>query len=401
MIFSLLHYLRGFLVLRLSGPYIERFINLCVRHGIYLWRIRKEGEDRATAHISIPGFFRIREAARKTKTRIRILRKRGLPLFLHRHRRRGAFVAGMLLFALIIALLSSFVWAIEIDGTEKIDKNMVRNALKSCGLDVGVLKYTLKSSTIQADMLREMPELAWLWVEVKGTRAFVHVREKTPVPEIVPAGRPANIVAERDGVIVSCTAARGTGTVQEGDTVQKGSLLISGTVETKYGGTLLVHAEGSVKAKVWYTKQGTFPLAKRTETDSGQVKNRYSLYFGQQKVPLHGKNAPFETYRTETRRTHLKLWGDLYLPVTFEKSTHYGTKVDYVPLSPEEAAEYYGQTLLEEIEIPEDGEIINTEYTHILNGDDTVTVTCTVTCIEEIGETREILEGTEDDGTIF
>lgn len=401
MIFSLLHYLRGFLVLRLDGPYIERFINLCVRQGIYLRSIRKEGADRATAHISVPGFFRIREAARKTKTRIRILRKRGLPMFLHRHRRRGAFVGGMLLFVLIIALLSSFVWAIEIDGTEKIDKNMVRNALKSCGLDVGVLKYTLKASAVQADMLREMPELSWLWVEVKGTRAFVHVREKTPVPEIVPAGRPANIVAKRDGVIVSCTATRGTALVQEGDTVQKGSLLISGTVETKYGGTLLVHAEGSVRAKTWQTKSGTFPLAKRTEVDNGQVKNRYSLYFGRQKVALHGKKPPFATYRTETRNTHLKLWGDLYLPLVIEKNTHYGTEVGYETLSPEEAADYYGQMLFAEMEMPEDGEIINTEYSHILNADETVTVTCTVTCIEEIGETREILEETEDDGTIF
>lgn len=401
MIFSVLQYLRGFLVLQLQGAYIERFINLCVRHGIYLWHIRKEGDDRATVHVSIPGFFRIPEAARKTKTKVKIVRKRGLPLFLHRHRRRGAFVAGMLLFAVILALLTSFVWAIEIDGTEKIDKNLIRNTLKSCGLDVGVLKYTLKASDIQADMLREMPELSWLWVEVKGTRAFVHVREKTPVPDIVPAGRPANIVADCDGVITDCTATRGTAMVQEGDAVQKGTLLISGTVETKQGSTLLVHAEGSVKAKTWRSKSGTFPLEKQTETDSGQVKTRYNLYFGTWRLALHTGREPFETYRTETESTALKLWGDLYLPVTFEKQMLYSTDVGSVTLSPAEAENDYGQTLLGEIEIPEDGEIINTEYTHILNEDGTITVTCTVECIEEIGETREILEETEDDGAIF
>ncbi len=401
MIFSILQYMRGFLVLRLEGIYIERFINLCVRCGIYLWHIRKEGTDKALVHVSIPGFFRIREAARKTKTRIRIVEKRGLPLFMHKHRRRGAFVAGMLLFALIIALLSSFIWAIEIDGTEEIDKNMIRNALRSCGLDVGVIKYTLKASEIKEDMLRTVPELSWLWVEVKGTRAFVHVREKTPVPEIVPAGRPANVVAEKDGVIVSCTAVRGTGMVQPGDTVQKGALLISGTVETKHGGTLLVHAEGAVQAKTWQNKSGTFPRNIRTETDTGESRTRYGIRIGDLDISLYGKNAPFETYRTELEQHSLRLWGELYLPVTLEKSTLYKTDVNYVTLPPEETAQYYGQKLMEEIEIPDDGEIINTEYSYILNTDGTISVTCTVECMEEIGKTREILEETEDDGEIF
>ncbi len=401
MIFSILHYLRGFLVLQLHGAYIERFLNMCVRGGIYLWRIRKEGDEKATTYVSIPGFFRMREAARKTKTRVRIVRKRGLPMFLHRHRRRGAFIAGVLLFALIITLLSSFIWAIEIEDTEKIDKNLLRNALRSCGLDVGVLKYTLKASDIKDDMLRQMPELSWLWVEVRGTRAFVHVREKTPVPDIVPAGRPANIVAEKDAVILSCTATRGTARVQEGDTVQKGSLLISGTVETKHGGTLLVHAEGTVRAKTWLTKSDTFPLSKQTETDSGEVKTRFGLRFGDWLLPLYGKTAPYETYRTEQESTHLKLWGDLYLPITFEKETLYKTNVSTDKLRPDEAEIYYGNRLSDTIEIPEDAEIINTEYTHILNEDGTITVTCTVECIEEIGETREILEGTSNDREIF
>ncbi len=401
MIFSVLQYLRGFLILSLQGAYLERFINLCVRYGIYLWNIRKAGEDRATVCVSVPGFRRIREAARKTKTRIRILERKGFPLFLHKHRRRGAFVAGMLLFALIIAVLSSFIWTVEIDGTEKIDKNMVRNALKTCGLDVGVIKYKIKSSEIKEDMLLTMPELSWIWVEVKGTRAYVHVREKTPVPEIVPADRPANVVAKRDGVVVRCTAARGTAMVKEGDTVQKGALLISGTVETKHGETILAHAEGTVLAKTWQTKSGTFPRKVRYETDTGEMKKQYSIRFGKYSIPLHGKKEPFETFRTETESHMMKLWGDLYLPVAVEKSVVYGTNVQWQTLLPEEAEAYYGQILFTEIEIPEDGELINTEYSHILNTDGTITVRCTVECMEEIGETREILEETENDGEIF
>ncbi len=401
MIFTIIHYLRGFLELRLTGIYIERFLNLCVRKGIFLWCIRKETATEATARVSIPGFFRMREAARKTKTRIRILRKRGLPLFLHRHRRRGAFWAGMLLFVLIIALLSSFVWSVEIDGTEKIDKNVIRNALRSCGLDVGVLKYTVKASEIKEDMLREVPELTWLWVEIRGTRALVHVREKTPAPEMIPEDRPCNIVAKKDGVITEYVAERGTMLAQEGDVIQKGALLISGTVETNLGGTLLVHAKGSVKARTWYTASDIFPLSMQTEADSGESHTRFKLHFGQFTLPLHKKDAPYETYRTDVKTHRLHLFGEVYFPISVEEHTLHKTNQNTIPLSPEEAVSHYGKTLFSSLQLPEGVTVINTEYTHILHSDGNIFITCTVECVEEIGETREILEGTSDDREIF
>ncbi len=401
MIFSVLHYLRGFLVLELEGAYLERFINLCVRRGIYLWHIKKVDGEKARIHVSIPGFFRMREAARKTKTRVHILQKRGMPLFLHKHRKRRAFIVGILLFILILTLLSSFIWRIEIDGFEKTDENIIRNALGTCGLEEGVIKYTLKASDIKEEMLRKMPELSWLWVEIKGTRAFVHVREKTPKPEIVPQKRPSNVVAETDGVILDCTATRGTPCVKEGDAVQKGTLLISGTVETKHGGTLLVHAEGAVRAQTFRRESGTFPLSSLVETDRGGKAVRYTLCVGEHLLPLYRKGDPFPSSRTETEKKELCLFGRIYLPLAIEKSTFYETNTHKVLLSPEEAAALYGPRLREKIQIPADAEVLNTEYTHILNEDGSVTVSCTVTCIEEIGEIREILEETEDDGKIF
>ncbi len=400
MFFTIFHYIRGFLELKLTGMYLERFLNLCVRSGIYLWRIRKESPKEATACVSIPGFFRMREASRKTGTRVRILRKRGLPLFLHRHRRRRAFWAGFLLFALIITLLSSFIWSIEIDGTEKIDKNIIRNALSSCGLDTGVIKYTIKASDIKEEMLKIMPELSWVWVEVKGTRAFVHVREKTPAPEIVPLDRPCNIVAKKDGVIADFVADRGAACVEKGDAVKKGTLLISGTVATKHGGTLLVHAEGSVRAHTWYTKTGSFPLLLQTETDGGESKTQFKLHISDFVLPLHG-NAPYETYRTETRGGPWRLWGEVYFPAWIEKNIVHKTEIHKVQLSPEEAKRHYGEQLFNEINFAAGAEIINTEYTYILEGNGRISVTCTVECIEEIGEIREILEEPRNDGEIF
>ncbi len=398
MILSLINALRGYLLLSLEGDFIERFLNLCVREGIFLWHIRKDGK-KATAFVSVRGFRRMRVPARKTKTRVRILKKRGLPLFLHRHRRRRAFVIGILLFALVLALLSSFIWSVEIDGFEKTDEKLIRNALKACGLDVGVVKYTLKASDIKSEMLRRMPSLSWLWVDVKGTRAFVHVREKTEMPEM-DTGRPANLVSEKDGVIVSIDATHGKAAVEPGDTVKKGTLLISGTLETKHGGTLLVRSEGAVRAKTWYTSSDTFPTIITEESETGNVKTRYAVSLGTFRLPLY-YGAPFAHFKTETDSFPLRLWGDLVLPVGLEKEHISETVQTARQLTAEEATAYYGDLIFSAFSLPQDAEVINTEYSHILLDDGTITVTVRVECIEDIGQIREILEENNDDGEIF
>ena len=341
----------------------------------------------------------MRAPARKTKTRVHILKKRGLPLFLHRHRRRRAFPLGILLFALILALLSSFIWSVEIDGIEKTDEKLIRNALKACGLDVGVVKYTLKASDIKAEMLRRMPSLSWLWVEVKGTRAFVHVREKTEMPEM-DIGRPANLVSEKDGIIVSIDAVHGKAAVSPGDTVKKGTLLVSGVLETKHGGTLLVRSAGQVRAKTWYTFSDTFPTEITVETETGNEKKRYALSFGSLRLPLY-YGEPYAHFKTESTFFPLRLWGDLILPVGLEKESVSETVPHTRRLTADEAIAYYQEELFAALSLPEDAEIINTEYSHILNEDGTIAVSITVECIEDIGQTREILEENEHDGEIF
>lgn len=398
MILTLINFLRGYLILSLEGDFIERFLNLCVREGIYLWHVKKNGK-KATAHVSVKGFFRMRVPCRKTKTRVRILRKCGLPLFLHRHRRRRAFLVGILLFAASLTLLSSFIWSVEIDGMEKTDENLIRNALKACGLDTGVVKYTLKASDIKADMLRRMPSLSWVWVEVKGTRAFVHVREKTEMPEME-GNRPANLVSDKDGVIVSVDATRGKAMVTPGDAVKKGTLLISGTLETKHGGTLLVRSAGLVRARTWYTHSAAFPLSVTEETKTGLSKTRYALSVGKFRLPLY-YGAPFSHFICETESFPLRLWGDIVLPLTLEKESVSETVQNVKQLSEAEAVAHYGEQLFSELPLPEEAEVINKAYSHILQEDGTILVTVTAECIETIGEIREILEETNDDGEIF
>ena len=68
------------MVVRVYGYAPERFLNLCSNNGILIWDIRNRGTC-YEMKMSIRGFRNIRPYARKTKTKIMIREKHGLPFF--------------------------------------------------------------------------------------------------------------------------------------------------------------------------------------------------------------------------------------------------------------------------------------------------------------------------------
>ena len=397
MLIRIINFLRGYLIIEAKGAFIERFINLAIRSKIYLWGIERTDKDKAVMKISIRGFHRIRKAAFKTKTHVRIKEKKGLPLYLHKHRKRKAFLIGVAIFAAITVFLTSFIWSVEIEGSEKIDKNRVRDALRSCGIDAGVVKYNHDLREIQNEMMKKVPELSWIWVEIKGTRAKVSIKERTEKPEIE-SGAPCNVVARCDGVVLSTIVRDGQRMVSVGDVIEKGQLLISGVIE---GSDMqLRHAAGEIYAMTWHGKGGTFPLSKTVTEKTGNTYNRYSLSVGRISIPLYPWHRnPYKTFEISETENNLHLWGDMYLPLIFKTETIEETNVFEEEMSAEGAALYYSEILYNEIQsgLLEGTQVLekNMEYSENGNGID---LKCTLTCSEEIGEVRKIETETEPSG---
>lgn len=393
MILDFLYFLRGYLVIKVSGSFIERFINIATKNGILLRKITR-GKDSATMLISARGFKKIRSAARKTKTSVKIVEKCGLPLFLHKHRKRSFFYVGICIFGAVLLCLSSFIWSVEIEGTEKIDKNIIREALRSCGIDAGVVKYNHKLSDIQDDMLLKVPSLSWCWVEIRGTRAIVSVRERSEKPEIEQSDIPCNIVAKRDGVIKKLTVLQGEPVLKEGEAVQKGGLIVSGALDSSFYGVRLIHADAEVEAETWHEKSGVFPLVRTETKETGRAEKRYVLSMCGKDITVYPfSKICFSDYEIAEEEKKLKLWGDFYLPISVKIQNVRETESVEIPQSNEEAADFYAAVLYADLEKEaEDAEIIekNSEYT-VENG--TITLKCTLHCSENIAERRTIETG--------
>ncbi|OPZ94852.1 MAG: putative stage IV sporulation protein YqfD [Planctomycetes bacterium ADurb.Bin412] len=142
-------YLKGYLEISIRGAMVERFINLATQQGVSPWDIRRINQT-VNAKINVSDFRCLRPLARKTQCRVRILGRHGLPFVVLRLRKRKTFAAGALLFCLTLYFLSSFIWFVEIAGTDELEPGLIREKAASLGIRPGVMRFSIDIPTVKS-----------------------------------------------------------------------------------------------------------------------------------------------------------------------------------------------------------------------------------------------------------
>ena len=155
---SIIRFLRGYVRVYLWGFSPERFMNLCNNRGIELWAVEPK-EDGYEFFMYIGGFFACRDFLRKTKTRVVIRKKLGLPFFLFRYRKRKLFFAGLFGCFFVLFLATRFIWAFEITGNRQFTDDMYLAFLESqqvyYGMPIGNLDIDEFEKTIDEKIAKE------------------------------------------------------------------------------------------------------------------------------------------------------------------------------------------------------------------------------------------------------
>ena len=376
--------MRGWVEVELSGRFTERFLNLCMKKNIYLWDVKRRGET-LFCSMSVAGFRMIRPFAQKTKTKVHIREKHGLPFFVRRYKKRYFFIPGIFLFCFLVIFLSSFVWTVEIVGLSRVEEAEVREVLKDAGLYPGARKSNINPMEVQRKVLLSTDDIVWIWTDIRGVRAYVEVKESTPIPEMVPLDEPCNIVAAEDGVVTQMTVKEGQAVVKEGDAVAKGDLLVSGVMDSSLSAGRLVHALGSVKATVWVEKSMEIPLWEEVRTSSGNVRKENTVKFLNFSINLfrNGRNN-YENYDKITTIKPMTIFG-WKTPISIKTCEYQEMTVERKPISQEEATEKAVRVLDREMmQDLEDAEIMDrqTQVEALPNGN--------INVIRRIEANREI-----------
>ena len=333
----LLNYILGYINIEIEGYYIEKFINMCNNKKIALWNLKREKTTILNTNIGIADFKEIRNILRKTKCRVKIKNKKGLPFIFNKYKKRKIFLFLLAICIVTIIILSKFIWNIEIIGCNNIDKNEIMQILEETNLKIGTLKSKTNSKDIINKIRLERNDIAWVGIDINGTNAIVEIVEADQKPNIINEEEYCNLVANKDGIISKVNAANGTPLVKEGDVVKKGDVLVAGWLEGKYTGTRYVHATGSVEARVWYRQKEKISLKQLKKEYTGKVENKYSLNINNFKINLYKRLSKFEKYDTIEEYKKLQLFSDFYLPFGLTKITNKEYKENEITLKLEEA----------------------------------------------------------------
>lgn len=385
-------YILGYLNISVEGYYIERFINICKNNKIAIWNIKRDKDIKLYLRIGIRDFKNVCKVAKKTKCKIKIVSKRGVPFLVHKYKKRKVFLVLLILLVFLMFLSSNFVWNVDIQEEKGQQIENIMQDIEESGLKIGELKSKVNTKEIINKIRLKRKDIAWIGIQLKGTNAIVKLVKADEKPDIIDENDYCSIVSDKSGVITKINAQSGTANVKVGDTVNKGDIVINGWMEGKYTGIRYVHAKGEIEAKVWYTKSKKVLYNATERKETGEVENKYSIKFNNFEINLNKRVSKFEIYDTINTENKFKLFSDFYLPISIVKSTN--KEVEEVQKTYDvEQAKNVG---VEELQRELDNEIENKE--NIVNKnintyetEDGVDIYVTYEVLENIGTNEKIV----------
>lgn len=408
MFLSVWNFLRGYVTIEVSGFSVERFMNLSSHKGIYLWDIQRN-KAKVQMKVSIAGFRLLKNCAKKTKCRVRIIEKKGWPFFAHKYRKRKVMFMGLLIFITILYFLSSFIWVVEISGNERIPTEKLVTYLSNIGLKAGVWKKALIPTRVEGLLMSNFDDIAWTAVDIKGTKVIIELTETVIKPDIIDKNTPCDLVAEKTGLIVSIATRAGTPKVKPKDVVQKGDLLVSGELIVKADeeGTITkyVHADGDVTAKTRYEITYDQPLTYIEKQYTEQIKKQYGIKVLDKELNFIKSRISFQNYDKIISSKQLALTNHLVLPI---QGIVYEYR-EYVPVTHKRTLEEAKKLAEEEInnklkeQIKKESKIISNDI-QFYPKEEFLRTKTVATVIERIDiprkiDRRKLIDGTEGKNT--
>ena len=321
MLLRLWNFLRGYVTVEITGFSAERFLNMAAHRGVYMWDAERTAAG-LQMNVSVQGFKRLKGCAKKTKCRVKILRRQGLPFVLHRYRKRKILLGGGLFFVAALYILSSFVWRIDVAGNDRLHTDEILAHMESAGLKVGAFKLTLNDKDLQQSLITRFPDIGWADIYIKGTRAEIRIAETIPKQPLFDRSAPCDIIAAKDGLISDIITGAGQPLVKRNDVVKKGEKLVSGALELIVDdapvGITYVRSYAEVWAKCYTAFTFSVPYEYTEKVYTGNTKTRYTLHFpvaGGKYINLPGSSIFYDNYDRITHHRQLGLSGNYPLPV--------------------------------------------------------------------------------------
>lgn len=293
--FTFKNYKNGIILIEIQSLIPEKFINLMWKNDVYIKNIKKKSITTMTMEINLRDYGKIENIAKKTETRIKIIKRRGITFFIIKLKRKITLAAGVILFVVTIYYLSTFIWSIKIDSDEGLPPYIIRQQLKSYGIRPGTSKDKINVYKIEQDLMKNNDDIMWVKVRLQGSELNISAVEKKSPPNIVTDNTPCNLVAKRDGKVLRVYTTLGTPIVKVGDEVKKGQMLVKGEQGLE-SSIYSVHATGYVICRTIYEDSAVVKIDNVKNSRTGKKIDNYYINLGGKKLYFKKDNNKFNKY---------------------------------------------------------------------------------------------------------
>ena len=264
-------YIKALIEVEAEGFFVERLINLCKINNIKIWNINYINEGRIRFEISPKEFKKLKPYVKKSKCKIRIVKKKGIYFDLFKYRKRKLVIYLVLTVIVLSFIMSNFIWKVNITGNEKVETSKIQKVLDEAGIHKGNIKFLISKGKV-ADYIRaNIYEIAWVGIDINGTTMNITIREKIISTE-EDKTMLGNIVATKSAVISKIIAENGTARFKKGSYISEGSIAIEGIIESEHIEPTYVHASGILKGIVEYEFEKEYKYTEQIKEYTGKSK---------------------------------------------------------------------------------------------------------------------------------
>lgn len=335
-----IQYLKGYLMIRLHGDYVERFLNMCRMHDIMLWNIRREERD-FCCNIAARDYFETIPLLKKTGTKATVLHKRGVPFYVPFMKKRILFFVSLILCLGMLYAVTDYIWAIEFVGNMQISNEELKDFLDEEAIHYGMKKEALDCEETEKSLRACFPNVTWTSIYFEGTKLYVEIKENQKTEPVIEETKGTNLVANEAGVITSMITRNGVPKVKVGDVVEVGQILVEGYVPVYDEAQNIIDyqiynsdADISIQTQLTYNVQQekSYPMIQYTGNEHNSIFLEALGYH--MESPVFGKK--YQNSETITQKHQVCLLDNLFLPIYYGNICEKEYHLQYLEYSEEE-----------------------------------------------------------------
>lgn len=320
LIFKLMSFMRGYVVIRLKSANCEKILNLLRKKGIQMWDVEKN-ESSVKLKISYEDYKKYEEIIKETK--METVNKRGFAFKLGKLKVRKGFVAGLIVLLVCFYILSSLIWNVEVVGTNNDTARNIVKVLEQNNITLPMSLSGLDTKKIETILYKNFDKFKFVEVYIEGSNLIIFVKEKKIEKAEIKSDEPTSIISGKNAIISKVIAKSGQPVVREGDVVYEGQTLIMGMVKNKNSEEyMMVPSEGTVYGKTYYNFELKEEKLKNIETATNKSKSVYYLQINGNSIKIIGDKEPFENYNYVERTVNIPIISNLS-DIKFIKGTYY------------------------------------------------------------------------------